>query len=153
MENKRRKAILEIVESCVVETQEELIEKLRGRGINCAQATISRDIKRLHRVKDPSRGGYRYAASAQHDAFDAAKQLRKVLHEYGTGVDHVNNLILFRTLPGFGMAAGATFDSMQIRQMLGCVSGDDTVVIIMRSNDSAAKVCAELAKICKKRKA
>lgn len=50
------------------------------------------------------------------------------------------------------MAAGATLDSMQIEQMLGCVSGDDTVVIIMRSKDSAAEVCAELAKICGKSK-
>ena len=148
MENKRRKAILEIVESCAVETQEELIEKLRGRGINCAQATISRDIKRLHLVKEPSRGGYRYAVSAQHGTFDAAKQLRKVLHEYGTGVDHVNNLILFRTFPGFGMAAGAAFDSMNVEQMLGCVSGDDTVVIVMRDNDSAQTFCEELSKIC-----
>ena len=75
-----------------------------------------------------------------------------MLHEYGIGVDYANNIILFRTLLGFGMAAGATLDSMQIEQMLGCVSGDDTVVIIMRSKDSAAEVCAELAKICGKSK-
>lgn len=148
MENKRQKAILEIINTYEIGTQDELIEKLAEYGVVCAQATISRDIKRLHLVKEPSRGGYRYAVSARHGTFDAAKQLRKVLHEYGTGVDHVNNLILFRTFPGFGMAAGATFDSMQIGQMLGCVSGDDTVVIVMRDNDSAQTFCEELSKIC-----
>ena len=148
MENKRQKAILEIINTYEIGTQDELIEKLAEYGVVCAQATISRDIKRLHLVKEPSRGGYRYAVSARHGTFDAAIQLQKVLHEYGTGVDHVNNLILFRTLPGFGMAAGAAFDSMQIGQMLGCVSGDDTVVIVMRDNDSAQTFCEELSKIC-----
>lgn len=64
MENKRQKAILEIVNTYAIETQEELIQKLAECGIVCAQATISRDIKRLHLVKEPSRGGYRYVVSA-----------------------------------------------------------------------------------------
>ena len=153
MENKRQKAILEIIGSHAIETQDELIEKLRQCGVSCAQATVSRDIKRLHLVKEPYAGGYRYAVSDKHTSFDLAERLQKVLHEYGTSVDHAGNLILFRTLPSLGMAAGAAFDSMHVEQMLGCISGDDTVVIVMRDNDSAAEFCAELTKICGKSEA
>ena len=151
MENKRQKAILEIVESCAVETQEELIEKLSQRGIDCAQATISRDIKRLHLVKEPYAGKYRYTVSQRRAGYDVAERLQDLLRECGTHVAHANNLIVFRTMPGLGMAAGAAFDSMLIGQMLGCVSGDDTVIIIMRDNASAEEFSAKLAKICGER--
>ena len=148
MENKRQKAILEIVESGTVETQEDLIEKLKERGIDCAQATISRDIKRLHLVKEPFAGKYRYTVSQRRAGYDVTERLQELLQECGTQVTHANNLIVFKTMPGLGMAAGAAFDSMMIGQMLGCVSGDDTVVIIMRDNASAEEFCAKLAKIC-----
>lgn len=148
MENKRQKAILEIVESGTVETQEELIEKLSQRGIDCAQATISRDIKRLHLVKESYAGKYRYTVSQRRAGFAIADRLRDLLRECGTRVTHSNNLIVFKTMPGLGMAAGAAFDSMGVGQMLGCVSGDDTVVIIMRDNASAEEFCAKLAEIC-----
>ena len=148
MENKRQKAILEVVESCAVETQEDLIEKLKERGIDCAQATISRDIKRLHLVKEPYAGKYRYTVSQRRSGYEVAERLQELLQECGTHVTHANNLIVFRTMPGLGMAAGAAFDSMMIGQMLGCVSGDDTVVIIMRDNASAEEFCAKLTKIC-----
>ena len=148
MENKRQKAILEIVESCAVETQEELIEKLRGRGIDCAQATISRDIKRLHLVKEPYAGKYRYTVSQRRSGYDVAERLQDLLRECGTNVAHANNLIVFKTMPGLGMAAGAVFDNMMIGQMLGCVSGDDTVIIIMRDNASAEEFSGKLTKIC-----
>ena len=150
MENKRQKAILEIIGNCAIETQDELIEKLKERDMNCAQATISRDIKRLHLIKEPCAGGYRYVRSDKHINFDLAERLQRVLHDYGTSVDYANNLVLFRTLPSLGMAAGAAFDSMNVEQMLGCISGDDTVVIIMRSSDAAAEFCAALTKICEK---
>ena len=150
MENKRQKAILEIVESCVVETQEELIEMLKARGVDCAQATISRDIKRLHLVKEPYAGKYRYTVSQRRVGYDVAERLQELLRECGTCVNHANNLIVFKTMPGLGMAAGAAFDNMVIGQMLGCVSGDDTVIIVMRDNASAEEFSAKLTKICSK---
>lgn len=153
MENKRQKAILEIINMYAIETQDELIEKLAEYGIACAQATISRDIKRLHLVKEPSGGGYRYVVSAQHSNFDVAERLQKVLREYGTDVDFSSNLVVFKTMPGLGMAAGAAFDSMNVEQMLGCVSGDDTVLIVMRDEVSAQLFCEEVFEICGKEKA
>ena len=148
MENKRQKAILEIINTYAIETQDELIKKLEEYGIVCAQATISRDIKRLNLVKEPTKGGYHYVVSAQHGRFDVAERLQKVLREYGTRVNCSGNLVVFKTMPGLGMAAGAAFDSMDVEQMLGCVSGDDTVVIVMRDNNSAQIFCEELFEIC-----
>ncbi len=150
MENKRQKAILEIIGNEVIQTQEELIAKLEESGIHCAQATISRDIKRLHLIKEPCSEGYRYAVSTKHNTFDVAERLQRVIRDYGVGVDYTNNLVIFKTMPGLAMAAGAAFDSMEIEQMLGCVSGDDTVMIVMRDNMSAQELCANLSEICGK---
>ena len=72
MKNERQNKILEIIASREIETQEQLQEQLQLQGISCTQATISRDIKQLHLVKEPvGQGRYRYAAGmGRHDYRD-----------------------------------------------------------------------------------
>ena len=66
MKNNRQEKILAIIEAEPIETQEQLLSKLQEQGIESTQATISRDIKQLHLIKEPVGGGrYRYAVSAQ----------------------------------------------------------------------------------------
>ena len=66
MKNERQEKILAIIAASAIETQEQLIDSLREEGISCTQATISRDIKQLHLIKEPSGNGtYRYAVSTQ----------------------------------------------------------------------------------------
>ena len=66
MKNERQEKILAIIAASAIETQEQLIDSLRKEGISCTQATISRDIKQLHLIKEPTGNGtYRYAVSTQ----------------------------------------------------------------------------------------
>ena len=66
MKNNRQEKILAIIEAEPIETQEQLLSKLQEQGIESTQATISRDIKQLHLIKEPVGGG-RYRSTLPAD--------------------------------------------------------------------------------------
>ena len=145
MKNDRQSLILSIIAEEAIETQEQLIERLRARGVASTQATVSRDIKQLHLIKEPAGGGrYRYAVSAHKTRLNFADRLQTILRESIIGVDYAQNLVVLKTMPGLAGAAGAAFDGMEMKQMVGSIAGDDTVLVIMRDEESAAEFCAEI---------
>ena len=145
MKNERQELILSIISEEVIETQEQLIERLRLRGVVSTQATVSRDIKQLHLIKEPAGDGrYRYAVSAHKTRLNFADRLQTILRESIIGVDYAQNLVVLKTMPGLAGAAGAAFDGMEIAQMVGSIAGDDTVLVIMRDVESAAEFCVEI---------
>ena len=80
MKNERQEKILAIIAASAIETQEQLIDSLRKEGISCTQATISRDIKQLHLIKEPTGNGtYRYAVSTQKMRLNLADRLQTIL--------------------------------------------------------------------------
>lgn len=145
MKNERQEMILSIIGSKAIETQEQLIEELRRGGIRSTQATISRDIKQLHIVKEPTGDGrYRYAASEQRTKINFAERLQKILRESIMSVDHAQNIAVLKTMPGLAGAAGAAFDTMENPQIVGCIAGDDTLMIVMRDAAGAEEICREI---------
>lgn len=151
MKNERQETILAIIAEEAIETQDQLIRRLKEKGIACTQATVSRDIKQLHLIKEPAGGGrYRYAVSAHKTKLNFADRLQTILRESIIGVDFAQNLVVLKTMPGLAGAAGAAFDGMEIAQMVGSIAGDDTVLVIMRDADSAAEFCDEINEMQKK---
>ncbi len=145
MKNERQARILEIIAAEKIDTQEQLQRRLSESGIACTQATISRDIKQLHLVKEPVGGGkYRYAVSRQRNELKAADKLRTILRESVTAVDCAQNIVVVKTLPGLAGAAGAALDGMQDPQAVGSLAGDDTVLVILRDGDAAGAFCESL---------
>ncbi len=149
MKNRRQEKILEIIAQHSVETQEELIERLESCGIRCTQSTVSRDIKQLHLIKELSGGTYRYAVSKTKAELDSSDRLQRILRECCTACECAQNLLVLRTMPGLANAAGAALDARTDPQMLGCVCGDDTVIAVMRSDEAAKALCAEINELCK----
>ncbi len=142
MKAKRQGEILSIISSAPVETQEQLLEQLRCRGIEATQATISRDIKELHLVKEPTgKGTYRYALSAQKETTDVTGRLKIIFREGVVSYDYAQNLVVVKTMPGLGSAAGAALDGMEIPELVGSLAGDDTVLLILRTTQSAQDFC------------
>lgn len=150
MKNKRQEKILALIAESPIETQDALSEKLAECGFACTQSTISRDIKQLHLVKEPFGGGrYRYAVSKKQAEFGFAQRLQKILRECCLSCESVGNLAVLKTMPGLADAAGAALDAMVLPEMVGCVCGDDTVLIVMRDADSARELCREITAVCK----
>ena len=145
MKNKRQAEILRIIESVDVETQEQLLSELERCGIHSTQATISRDIKELHLVKElTGYGSYKYAVSERKLSKNFAGRLRNIFKERVTSFDRAQNIVVVKTMPGLAAAAGAALDGMEIPDMVGSLAGDDTVILIMRTNEAAAEFCAEI---------
>lgn len=145
MKDNRQNMILEIIGAEPIDTQELLQQRLSERGIVCTQATISRDIKQLHLVKEPTGGGnYRYAVSAQRSQLDAAEKLRTILRESVVSIQPAQNLVVVKTMPGLASAAGAALDGMCLAQIVGSLAGDDTALLVMRDAETATAFCDEL---------
>ena len=145
MKAKRQGEILSIIASSSIETQEQLLEQLRCRGIEATQATISRDIKELHLVKElTGKGSYRYALSAQTGAADTTGRFQTIFREGVVSYDYAQNLVVDKTMPGLGSAAGAALDGMDIPDLVGSLAGDDTVLLIMHTTEHARNFCATI---------
>ena len=119
MKNERQAKILEIIAQEPIDTQEQLQQRLQAQGIACTQATISRDIKQLHLVKEPmGQGRYRYAVSVQRSRLNVADKLRTIFRESIVSVDSAQNIVVVKTMAGLANAAGAALDSMSIPTMV-----------------------------------
>ena len=145
MKNDRQNHLLQIISEECIETQEQLLSRLQARGIKCTQATISRDIKEMHLIKEPAgQGKYRYAVSAHRTKLNFADKLRTIFHESIVNVDAAQNLVVIKTMPGLASAAASALDGMEIASKVGTLAGDDTVLLVMRDMISAEDFCAEL---------
>ena len=145
MKSKRQAEILHIIEEVDVETQDQLLEQLRARGVTSTQATISRDIKELHLIKElTSYGTYKYAVSGRKTSLNVAGRLRTIFKEGVTSFDRAQNIVVLRTMPGLASAACAAIDGMDIADLVGSLAGDDTAILIMRDNDKAEDFCEEI---------
>lgn len=148
MKAKRQAKIVEIVTNKIVETQEQLLEELREAGFYCTQATISRDIKELRLVKELTKlGTYRYSSSAKEVSGTFSGRLNSIFRECVTGYDYAQNLVVIHTIPGLADAAASAVDAMQMPFVVGCIGGDDTVLIVLRDSNAAAAFCGEIKTI------
>ena len=150
MKSKRQEEILRIIEEVDVETQDQLLEKLRLRGVTSTQATISRDIKELHLIKElTGYGTYKYVVSERKTSLNFAGRLRTIFKEGVTSFDMAQNIVVVKTMPGLASAACAAVDGMEIPDLVGSLAGDDTALLIMRTNEAAAEFCNEIHKMLK----
>ena len=148
MKKDRQKVILEIIAANNIETQNQLMEELAKNGIESTQATVSRDIKALHLIKELTpRGGYRYASSSKSDSQDHAARLRAIFKESVTSYTTAQNIVVIKTLPGLAPAACGAIDAMGIAGLVGTIAGDDTGFLAMTDSEAAERFCTEIAEM------
>lgn len=149
MKSVRQVAILDIIEKQDVETQEELAEALRERGIKVTQATVSRDIKelRLLKVLTPT-GAYKYATADKAEN-GLNERFIRMLAESLLSVTASNNLIVVKTLSGSANVAAEALDSLHWPEILGSLAGDNTILLIIRTNEEVPGVIARIQDMMK----
>ena len=145
MKNDRQAMILEIISQENIETQEQLLSRLQERGISSTQATISRDIKQLHLIKEPvGQGVYRYAVSVNRARLNVADKLRTIFKESITSVDSAQNMVVIKTLSGLAGGACEALDHMDIAGLVGSLAGENTVFLVMKDIAAAELFCQEI---------
>lgn len=127
--------IREYIANHDIETQEELVDILRSEGYNVTQATISRDIKELHLIKVPTESGdYKYSLPADR-RFNPLEKLKRLMQDSFVSLDKATHFLILKTLPGNANALGALIDHLQWEEIIGTICGDDTILIICRTED------------------
>lgn len=145
MKSERQNKILQLIKENVVETQEEILSYLREHGYDVTQATVSRDIRRLQLVKvQTADGHYRYAPAARAHTREGTAGLHAIVSQTVQKVDYANNLIVIKCFVGMANAACAVLDSMDYKEIVGTLSGDDTILVVVHSEEQAAKLTREL---------
>ena len=140
MKTKRQRKIIELITNYDIETQEELAAKLVENGFNVTQATISRDIRELNLTKIATKGGkQKYAVQSSSDIVSNSKYMR-VLNDGIITMDTAGNILVVKTVSGMAMAVAAALDAMQIKEILGCIAGDDTIMCVVKHAEETDRV-------------
>jgi transcriptional regulator of arginine metabolism len=149
MKYSRHAKILEIIEKSVIETQEEIAEKLKELGFDVTQATVSRDIKELRLIKVMTEDGrYKYAPFTQSEN-TISNKLLNIFSESFVSSDYANNIVILKTLPGMAQACASAIDSLKWTEIVGTIAGDDTVMIICRAEKIAEELVNRFNKMVK----
>ena len=145
--NDRKSAIIDLINKFEIGTQEELTDKLNEQGFNVSQATVSRDINQLNLIKvDGNQKKSRYAQTPTINN-DISPKIVDLFKHVTQFIDIANNLVIVKTLAGNANSAGMAIDQMHLPQIVGSVAGDDTLLIITKTNADAAIVVKSLRMI------
>ncbi|WP_226035065.1 transcriptional regulator AhrC/ArgR [Aquibacillus saliphilus] len=132
--------IRELITDNDIETQDDLVNRLRNLEYNVTQATVSRDIKELHLVKVPMIDGrYKYSLPAD-QRFNPLEKLRRLIMDAFVRIDEAGYFIVMKTLPGNANAVGALIDHLDWHEILGTICGDDTILIICRTEEDTKDI-------------
>jgi transcriptional regulator of arginine metabolism len=138
----RQQGILEMLRQGPVASQEDLRHALAQRGFQVTQATLSRDLRELGVVKTPE--GYTLAAEAT--AEPALPALERILRQFLLTVRQAKNLVVLKTVVGSAPPVAAAIDAEQWPELVGTIAGDDTILIVCETEESAARLAGRVQK-------
>ncbi len=139
LKKSRHEAILRIIESNCITTQTELLEKLNADGYETTQATISRDIKDLRLVKKPDELGRSCYTVDKGNGGELTGKYKSVFSHSVISTDFAGNMVVIKCYTGMANAACAALDAMHWDGIVGTLAGDDTIFVLCRNDDVAAK--------------
>ena len=144
MKRSRHQKIKELVELYEIETQEELADKLRDAGYTVTQATVSRDIRELKLSKIPMGDGrQKYTILIHSDHYLSDKYIR-VLRDGFVSMDMAQNILVVKTVSGMAMAVAAALDAMKLKEIVGSIAGDDTIMVAVRTVEDTQSVMEKI---------
>lgn len=147
MKKNRHGRIIELIQEYDIETQEELADRLKEDGYSVTQATISRDIRDLKLSKVQTGNGKQKYIVLNHDDSHLADKYIRVLKDGFVSMDNAQNILVVRTVAGMAMAVAAALDAMKLREIVGSIAGDDTIMIAVRTTQETKDVMEKIKEI------
>jgi transcriptional regulator of arginine metabolism len=141
MTNKRdrQQAILQLIGSHQIASQEELKQLLSTRGLVVTQATLSRDLRDLGVVRAPGDDGARYLLPEM-IADESKPSLEGLLPQLFSRIDGVGELLVLHTLPSGAQPVAEALDGQGWPDIVGTLAGENTVLIICRSGEARTRL-------------
>jgi transcriptional regulator of arginine metabolism len=145
----RQQLLRRVLKDRSVASQRELVDELTAAGCPVTQATISRDLRELGLQKGRDAvGRIRYVfVPASEERPDPPTACSRMLKEFGRGIQVAQNLLVVRCDPGAAPGVGRVIDELDHESVLGCVAGDDTVILVSQDSKSAEAVCTYLKQL------
>lgn len=147
MKTNRQSKIIEIIQKNEVETQDELSALLEKDGFRVTQATVSRDIRELKLTKIPTAGGRQKYAVITDAPENLSKKYERVLREGFLSMDMAQNILVIKTVSGMASAVCAAIDAMKMREIVGSIAGDDTIMCAIRTVDDTYAVMKKIREL------
>lgn len=145
--SQRHQLILKLIAEYEINTQEALTKKIIEEGLSVSQATISRDIEELNLVKVAGeKVKFKYVKPSIKTE-KVPQNIIDLFKQVTTSIVDTNNLIIIKTLVGNAGTAGMAIDHMHIQEIIGTIAGDDTLLIITKSENEAQIVMKILRNI------
>lgn len=135
----RQSMIKKLIREEQISTQDELIQRLFANGFEVTQATVSRDIKDLKLIKKVGPSGKSVYCLGNNDDDMALSRYNAILTEALVSADYAGNICVVKTHSGMANAAGAAIDAMEWDGLVGTIAGDDTIFVLCRDEEKAAK--------------
>ena len=147
MKKDRHSEIIELIEKYEIETQEELVDRLKEAGYEVTQATVSRDIREMKLSKIPMKDGrQKYTVLVHNDHYLSDKYIR-VLKDGFVSMDMAQNILVIKTVSGMAMAVAAAVDAMKLKEIVGSIAGDDTIMVAVRTVDDTKSIMEEIRSV------
>lgn len=145
LKKRRHDAIIRIITDKAVETQGQLTEFLIAEGYDVTQATVSRDIKELRLIKIADRDDkYKYALPGKENDADIKGRYTAVLKHSTVTVQSAMNMVVVKTIPGSAQVCAMAIETLQFKNIIGVIAGDDTIFIAMGNISDAENFVKEL---------
>ena len=140
MKKNRHDKIIELINNYEVETQEQLASLLKDSGYDVTQATVSRDIRQMKLTKQVTPDGRQKYVYTTADPEVMHDKYVSVIKAGYVSMDVAGNLLVIRTVSGMAMAVAAAIDALDMPEIIGCIAGDDTIFVAMKSEEIAREL-------------
>ncbi len=140
MKKNRHDKIIEIINANEVETQDQLATLLKNAGYDVTQATVSRDIRQMKLTKQVTPEGKQKYVYTTADPEVMHDKYVNVLRAGFVSADVAGNLLVIRTVSGMAMALATAIDALEMPEVVGCIAGDDTIFVAIKTKEEATMV-------------
>lgn len=141
MKTRRQSKIQELIKNSAIETQAELVNKLKKAGFDVTQATVSRDIKELNLIKIPGVDNVpKYILANKPVIHRNDERLKRLFKTSVLNIDYSENLIIIKTLPGEAMGVASAVDQINWSEIMGTIGGDDNILVIIKPKEATLMV-------------
>lgn len=147
MKSKRHAKILEIIAKNNIETQEELSDCLEREGFHVTQATVSRDIRELKLMKVATKGGRQKYIPFNENGTDMREKYFRIFRDGFVSMDMAQNILVVKTVSGMAMAVAAAVDAMKLKEIVGSIAGDDTIMMAVRTVEDTEIVMEKIRSV------
>lgn len=146
----RQQVIRELVATRSVSSQEELRRLLAERGWDVTQSTLSRDMHDLRVARVSTPGGVRYTPADPSVAVERRATLASLVPQLFLRLDVVRELIVVRTVVAGAQPISEAIDSEGSPDVIGTIAGENTILIICRSDAARERVAKRLLALARK---